>query len=577
MIKMTPKGREKTIWDVLTSVEGGTTEEHLKLYEDNAVLYKSAIMFLIIKRAPVRRFLIPKALALAYSKYDIEFVKRLHKDATALDVRDAVRLVKGKTYGVSLTGGRNKNRQDLVRQYLRNKTPEELQWQLLTGGRVLTEIADLSHPHPRDWAGEEWIAKTAYGEAPKKDSLIEAARRFRTLVREDIKNIADQEYILDNYNLPWHYVRESYGTADIPNAVKKLLIKSFSLRGLIKELGTFKGFDAELVNALSKDGRYLSFSVPFGAYLNSQPQTTSYWGAEGTLDIPISVRLALLTLASKQFEKLYFSESLGPVAIGMDVSGSMDKCIEVASTIAAMISSKMDNVSMYSFGPELVEFKKLPRNLSDVMVLISKVKARGATNISDFFLQKKVMEAKTVILVSDGGENRTSNIRGHAGKNVKDVLQYQNPNQRIFYLRMENTWGADPLMDTFKTSELWWRSTEIKDVSQLDQIIPMLSYDDYHGIEDDLVSIAGAFVPPIDFYNNICAACGDPVEEPVNIGCEHVFHVACLERFWNLLETNYKVCPYGCKPVHRCANCNGPASVDADDCPHCGYIFAKHE
>jgi hypothetical protein len=569
---MTPKG--KTIWDVLTSLEGGSTVDHLKLYEQNAKLYKSAVMYLIMKRAPVRQYLIPKSLALAYSVYDTDFVARLHQDATALDVRDAVRLVAAKTYKVSLTGGRNKNRQELVRQYFRSKTPWEMQMQILTGGKVLTEIADLAHPHPRDWAGEEWLAKTAYGEQPQEGSFIEAARRFRKLVQTDIKNVKEQKEILSKYNIPWHYVKESYGTQIIPDEAKRLMIKSFSLRGLIKEIDIFINFEKELVAALSKDGGYLSFAIPFGKYIEAVKER-HVWD-QLSIEIPNSVKLSLLNLASRQFDKLYFNENLSPIAIGMDVSGSMESAIEIASTVAAMMASKLNNVSLFSFGPNLTEFKAIPKNLSDVVSFIQQVRAGGYTNIADFFLNEKVINAKTVIIVSDGEENQDSHIKGHIGQRVADTLKYQNPNQRIFFLKVGSEHADDVLSQTFKNHENWYRATYIQEVSQLDLIIPMLSYNDLYGIEDELMSVAGAFVPPLDFHSNICAACGDPVVDPVNIGCEHIFHVECLKRFWDLLETNYKVCPYGCKPVHRCANCNGPASAEAEICPHCGYSFAMH-
>jgi hypothetical protein len=573
MNRMTPKG--KTIWDVITSLEGGETSEHLRLYNENPKLYNSAVMYLIMKRAPVRQYLIPKALALAYSKYDTDLTARLHQDATALDVRDATRLVAAKTYGVSLTGGRNKNRQELVRQYFRSRTSWQLQQQLLTGGKILTEIADLAHPHPRDWAGEEWLAKTAYGEQPKEGSFVEAARNFRKLVQTDVKNIKAQEEILSKYNIPWHYVKQSYGTQTIPDEAKKLLIKSFSLRGLIKEIDSFVKFEKELVEALSKDGGYLSFAVPFDAYFKAT-KDRHYWD-NLSINIPNSVKLALLNLSSRQFEKLYFNENLSPVAIGMDVSGSMESAIEIASIVAAMLASKLNNVSMFSFGPCLTEFKVIPKNLSDVVSFIPQVHAGGYTNIADFFLQRKVIDAKTVILVSDGEENQDSHISGHRGKRVEDVLKYQNPNQRIFYLKVGSYQHSnDEVSTALKNNENWYRSTFIENISQLDAIIPMLSYNDLYGIEADLMAVAGAFVPPLDFYSNVCAACGDPVADPVNIGCEHIFHVECLKRFWDLLETNYKICPYGCKPVHRCANCNGPAAGDATECPHCGYNFALH-
>ena len=571
---------EKSIWDVLTSFEGGEASDHLKLYEDNAVLYKSAVMYLIMKRAPIRQFLIPKALALAYSKYDIDFVARLHQDATALDVRDAVRMVAAKTYGVSLTGGRNRNRQELVKQYFRSRTPYQMQMQMLTGGKVLTEIADLAHPHPTDWAGEEWLAKTAYGEAPLDGSFIDAARKFRKLVKTDIKNISAQEEILSKHNIPWHYVKQSYGDQKIPEEAKKLMIKSFSLRGLIKEIDSFVDFEKELVDALSKDGGYLSFAIPFGAYIKNMDRPSSYWGNVSNLSN--NIKLALLNLASRQFDKVYFNEGLSPVSIGVDVSGSMNTAIEIAGTVAAMMASKLPNVTLFSFGPTLSKFKSVPRNLSEVISFIQQVRAGGNTNISDFFLQKETMEAKTVIIVSDGGENAPARTHGHQNDYVRDVLKYQNPNQRIFYLRVG--YGSDifqrtrddQLTETFKEHENWWRSTDVGDVSQLDLIVPMLSYNDLYGMEDDLTAIAGAFVPPLDFYSNVCAACGSPVEEPVNIGCEHVFHTDCLKRFWDILETNKKTCPYGCKPVHKCVNCGGPSSKEAEECPHCGYSFVQH-
>lgn len=570
---MTPKG-EKSIWDVLTALEGGSTADHLKLYEQNAKLYKAAVVYLIMKRAPVRQYLIPKVLGLAYSKYDTDLVARIYQDATALDVRDAVRLVAAKTYGVSLTGGRNKNRQELVRQYLRTRTPWQLQMQLLTGGKVLTEIADLAHPHPKDWAGEEWIAKTAYGEKPQEGSLIDIARKFRKLVQTDIKNIAAQEEILSKYNIPWHYIKESYGTQGIPDESKKLMIKSFSLRGLIKEIETFSKFEKELIAALSKDGGHLSFAVPFGKYFELINEER-FWG-HLSVEVSNSIKLALLNLAARQFDKLYFNENLSPVAIGMDVSGSMESAIEIASTVTAMLASKLNNVSLFSFGPNLVEFKQIPKNLSDVVSFINKVRAGGYTNIADFFLQKKVLEAKTVIIVSDGEENQPSALHGHSEERVKDVLKYQNPNQRLFYLYVGSNSAGNNLSLALKDSEHWYRQTTVKDISQLDSIVPMLSYNDLYGLEDDLIAIAGAFVPPLDFYNNICAACGETVSEPVNIGCEHIFHVDCLKRFWDLLETIHKICPYGCKPVHRCANCNGPAAANAEICPHCGYNFALY-
>ncbi len=572
---MTPK--VKSIWDVLTSFEGGKTEEHLKLYEMNPRLYKSAVMFLVMKRAPVRKYLIPKALALAYAKYDLDFVTILHKNATALDVRDAVRYMRRKSYGVSLTGGRNKNRQELVRSYMRNLTPEKMQWQVLTGGRVLTEIADVAHPHPRDWAGEEWIAKTAYGEKPKEGSIIQVAREFRKHVRDNPYDYDYQKKILEQYNIPWHYLRESYSSG-IPTKMKKTLIKSFSLRGLIKEIHNLYDDEKELVQALSKDGGHLSFSVPFAKYLNDM-QSGRYWVQSHTL--PTSVRMALLNLASRQFNKLYFSDKLSPVVIGMDVSGSMQICVEIASTVAAMLASKLDDVTMFSFGPALRKFDKLPKDLDGVMKFIQNIKARGYTNISDFFLRPEVQNARTVVIVSDGGENQPS----AQGKMVSDTLHLQNPDQKIFYLYVDGGYGygnSDRLTLAFEQSENWWRKTKIDDVSQLDQIIPMLSYNDIYGIEDELVEIAGAFVPPLDIETNLCAACGLEVTEPINLGCEHRFHKECLERYWKLLETNYKRCPYGCVPVHRCANCNGPIGVDPDTgkllkvCGHCSYVITEY-
>ena len=563
---MTPKG-QKTIWDVLTSFEGAATAEHQKLYRNNSRLYGAAVMYLIAKRVPVRRFLIPKALALAYSEYNQDLVAALHKVATALDVRDAVRLVVSKTYGVSLTGGRHKNRQELVKSYLRQQTPERLQQQILTGGKVLLEIADKSHPHPRDWAGEEWIAKAAYGQSPEDGSLIAMAREFRNLVKSK-GSIDKQKEILESVNIPWHYIKESYGGL-IPPEILNILVHNFSLRGVIKNIDMFKSLDIKLVKSLSRNGRYLSFTIPFASYIASR--SNMYYGSGPLLNS--SIRLALLRLASKQFNKLYFNPEIQPVVIGVDVSGSMGMAVEIAATISAMLSSKLNKVSLYSFGPTLTKFKNLPKDLAGAEKMIANVRASGWTNISEFFQVPEMAKAKTVIIISDGCENKPD----RNGKYLSDVLPKLS-NQRIFYLSIDGQWNEtdDPLYNALNDTELWWRMTKLKDISQLDLIIPMLSYDDLYGKENELWAVAGAFVPPLDIPMNICAACNLEVTEPVNIGCQHVFHVDCLKRFWNLLESKEKRCPYGCRPVHKCVNCNGPVGAETTECPHCGHTLVVH-
>lgn len=550
---MTPRGQTKktSVIEVLTADDGGKPEEHMKLYNSNPRLYEAAVMFLIKKQVPVRQQLVHKALGVAIAAYDERFLHALYSVATALDLRDAVRLfAKGsRAFGVSLTGGRHKNRQELIKQWFRMQTPESLQEQILVGGDVLTEIADMAHPNEKDWAGQPWIAHAAYGSAEiPQDSMIVHARTLRYLITNKGSD-ADIIAALDQI-VPWHYIKTSFDNAHRqPSArVKDILIQKYSIRGVLKNYESFADRTEALVKKLeTAKSLSLSFTLPFEKYLLRS----------GSME----VQQALLKFTSKQFEQLYISPNIPATVIGMDVSGSMEAAIQMAATVSAMIGSKIGSVRLFAFNDRCVELTA-PKDIASVIRMIGVTRAGGSTAISSFFEKIAPLKPHNVIIISDGMHN--------AGNDLGTTIGQLSPSPKIFFLKVGMNFDT-PLDDVLAISEMWHRSVVINQLSQLDSIIPMLSYDEYAGLENELMDMADMFVPPVEIEPNICAACNRVVTEPINMGCAHVFHKECLIRYWDLIGT--KTCPFGCMPVRRCGQCSGPVSLEIEMCGWCGYTF----
>lgn len=562
---MIPKGRRRPS-EVLTGSESGSCQEHLELYQQDAELYRAIVMYLAKKNAPIRKNLLPKATALSLAERDEVLFNALSPFVSALDMKDAVEFMKSKAFGVSLTS----KRQEFVKQWARGIHPDKLQWWLLGAGDVMAKIADVAHLHPKDWAGEKWICNVAYGieEAPE-DSKIAAGRKLRKAIRKT-KDVNAQIGVLEKVrDIPWHYIRTSYGGVEnIPQEVKPILLEKFSVRGIVQNIEMFLDYETELVQALtSKEAGHLPFSVVFDVYVKMAVKSPA-------------IRLALLNLANRQFEKLYMNEDLAPLVIGLDVSPSMETAIGIAATAATMFASKLpkNEVKMFTFGPEIRELKKVPSTLEEALEAMKVLRPYGAgTNIEDFFRLPDVKKAKTVIIVSDGQENAGSTADALTGLNPELKLIYLcvYPGGRYGWMGDVKEYEAnyikyDGLWRAFKDTEIRWQRTVLKNISQLDAIIPLLSYDDIIGREDDLRAMHDMLMG-IELPVTRCAACEEETTQFVNIGCQHKFHGKCLKLYWDLLDTGTKYCPYGCRPVQSCAKCGGPIGHNDVDCGHCGY------
>jgi hypothetical protein len=543
--QLTPKGRE-SIFTILTGYEAGTPEQHLALYEQDAQMYRAGVLFLIAKRAHVRQHLVPKAIALAISKLDREFYNKLLTVATALDMRDAIRLIKKKTFGVTLTS----ERQNWVKEFFQIQDPIGLQWQVLTGGNVLTEIADLAHPKPSDWAGLAWLAHAAYGAQPLEGSPLARAREFRKLVRDNPKAIEEQRDYLESVNMPWHYIRGCYGTVGgqikVPSALLDTIIKRFSARGIIANIDVFKGQETIIAQALGSSKGYVPFTLPLSKYLELVGDKS--WG---------SIPMALLMLAQKQFDKVYINEDLGKVVVAMDVSSSMGLSIQLASIIAALIASKVKDVEVYTFGPGIRKLNT-PTGISHALDMMRMVKSRGMTDIGELFRLKQVQDANTLVIVSDGWET--------AGPPAVEFIR-KIKCDRVIYIKVGKSSYEDCIKEGLDGTEINWKMVQMSDISQLDLILPMLAYDEVLG-DEDTIRLMHDYLMGIPISGNICAACHEEIDDYPVYDEGYVFHMDCLKNWWDLLGSNRR-------KIWKCDHCNANITGRVDECPNCGGTFQK--
>jgi hypothetical protein len=283
---------------------------------------------------------------------------------------------------------------------------------------------------------------------------------------------------------------------------------------------------------------------------------------------------ALLGLAQTMLEKAYVNKTIEPVLIGVDWSSSMQPSIELGTAIAGMLAYKLDKVDMAFFGNEfmVVPKNKIPKSIQDIIRLKNESPARGYTNISDIISYGKKIKPRTLILISDGGENSPSWTEGHTLENVGKI----SPPPRVLYLYVpEHTYNfPEKIEDYLKRHEYEYYRTEVENLGQIDRIIPLLSYTGNTELEADISRVGSAFLAPYRMIKEkVCPICDQPLTDPIKLACGHQFHQDCIKRYWDVVGE--KRCVFGCKPASLCSQCGAPAPADSKKCVYCevDYTF----
>jgi hypothetical protein len=213
-------------------------------------------------------------------------------------------------------------------------------------------------------------------------------------------------------------------------------------------------------------------------------------------------------------------------------------------------------VKLIAFGPELKEIKT-PRNIGDAMEIMRAIPSGyGMTDIGAFFRVPDVANADTLIIISDGEET--------AGAPAESFIR-KIQCKRVVYIKVGGGGWQECITESLKKTEIDWKMVEMTEMAQLDQIVPMLAYNDFTG-NDDAIKLMHDYLMGESIPTNICAACHEEIHDIPVHDSGYVFHLECLKNWWDLLGSNRR-------KIWHCDHCNAKITADTKECPNCGGSF----
>jgi hypothetical protein len=233
------------------------------------------------------------------------------------------------------------------------------------------ELADIVHFNPKDFQCE-WFLNHAFGANPPEDSVLTLASQI---------NEENATEILRKCPIPYSHLRLKL--KPIPDESKALIAK-------YSPLDTVIWYYEELCNgAVDKiiESRLDAGEVPSFGY-GKLMERMLYFKSIGA-----SFFKKLIPIAEDRLSRIKLELESPMVVIG-DASYSMDVAIRV-STVIASVLTLLCGADLKFFNGESIDPPMVPRNVSEVLEVATKVKADGQTApaaaLYPYYMAKKVI------------------------------------------------------------------------------------------------------------------------------------------------------------------------------------------
>nr|MDO8110437.1 hypothetical protein [Candidatus Sigynarchaeota archaeon] len=532
--------------------------------------FKLMATFFIESRLLDIRKVLPPLLAAAFVVRDGNFAASLLKEANLDDVAEMLRILRRGVTGVGI----NKRVRLTIQEWLYSKPSDWLELQAISSAGAANYIIDLIHSSP-DKFKLKWWQSHIFGEEAPKDSLIAQYKKI-----QDLPAGKRLDFLRLN-PVPWEYLLYRIFPDEIPEDVIEVTIEKAPFMYLMHFLSRLVSSNPKLNKNLA--GRIISSasdaSFNFGLVLKKY--------LDKNVSYPAEIQAALMNASQVLLENTITPEFRTPVFIIGDQSSSMSQSIQGAVLLAGVIAQKIFDGDLSFFNTATSKYRS-PKDISQVLQALKDIRATGSTNIAEALARASKQNAKTIILISDGGHNTpTRNI-------ASDIKQYGvDPKLGgidLFFIRVSGDFDLvwehfDP---AFSGRSDITRLIDLREVNVselygfLKILLQLFNYDPSLDAWKRIASVKNAFLIPESLPGEkgvatpkTCTICGEEVskETALLLACGHRYHDECIKRYWKLLDGS-KRCVFNCVTrVTTCINCGG--EIQDEKCKFCGASYTR--
>ncbi len=530
--------------------------------------FKLMATFFIESRLLDIRKVLPPLLAAAFVVRDENFIASLLKEATLDDVAEMLRILRRGVTGVGI----NKRVRLTIQEWLYAKSSDWLELQAISSAGAANYIIDMIHSRP-DKFKLKWWQGYIFGEEPPTDSLVAQYKKL-----QDLPASKRQEF-LRMRPVPWEYLLNRTFPDEIPVDVIEVAIENapfmYLMHFLSKLVSSKPNLNKRLAERIISSAPDASFN--FGLVLKKY--------LDRNVTYPPEIQASLMSASQVLLENTITPEFRFPVFIIGDQSSSMAQSIQAAVLLAGVIAQKVFDSDLSFFNTKTAKYHS-PKDIGQVLQALKDIRATGSTNIAEALARATKQNAKTIILISDGGHNTPS-------RNLAADLKQYGANPKLmgidfFYIRVSGDF--DQVWEQFDPaysgrSELT-RLIDLRDVNASDLygflkiLLQLFNYDPSLDAWKKVASVKNAFLAneapagenPTQPAKT-CTICGEEVskETALLLVCGHRYHDDCIKRYWKLLDGS-KRCVFNCVTrVTICINCGG--EIKGEKCGYCGANY----
>ncbi|MBD3353302.1 MAG: hypothetical protein GF364_17610 [Candidatus Lokiarchaeota archaeon] len=582
--------------DWLKPFQGNTKEIIEEFKSENAENFKLNVKFLLENKVLQIRAVLPPLLAAAFAVNDKDFVRKLLYEADILDISKAVQLIRQGDAGIGL----NKRIKLTLQNWMYSLPGQQLELEGLAYPNLCREIIDLIHTNPNRFPMNWWQKYIFEAGMPPKDSLTARYLQINSL------SVDKRKDLIRNHPVSWTYLLSRAFRQELPLDIVELTIEKAPFMYLIHYLDKLAGkedkLDEKLANKLIETAHNTAFN--FGLVLKKY--------IHNSRNLNAAIKAALLDSAQTLLNNARTPELREPIFIIGDKSASMSTSIQAAVLMSGILAQKLKGCRLLFFNNTVTTYKA-PKDVKDILKALNDVRSSGSTAISAAIGAAVRQNAKTIILISDGGHNTPS---GNYKEDLKNMdINPTLPDIDFYYIMVRGDY--DRVWQTYnaKTGGIR-RLFDLKTLNVsfvygfLKILLQLFNYDLESKVWDEIEAIKGAFLPGTfkelnknkqktdnstskadinlesieskkiegisdDLSEDICEICGEEVSKrnAILLTCGHRYHKKCLKRYWALLDGE-KRCVYNCiTPTNVCIVCG--AELNGDTCEECGTQYHK--